>query len=393
MSNHQATEQMLGYLYQVRYALALLLDNDNANSQISIEKFDDIAFSENGLPIQLIQLKHHVKRYGNLTDSSTDLWRTINVWIDAIVESPEILNETEFLIITTAAAPDDTAASCLRKDENRDVELAYEKLKAICTSSKNEEHAKYYNAFFKTDQAIIKRLINQICVIDGASNIIDVERDLRKQIRYSCIPKYENQICERIEGWWYKKAIEALCSDTPIFITQRQIRSLIVSISQEYTDDNLPINIFEIDDLKESDLGPNEKIFYEQLKLICLGNRRMQTALRDYYRAFKQRASWVRNDLLYVNELEKYEQRLIDEWEHSFYAMEDDLSEYSGITENEKVREGRKLFYDIEKKDIRIRPKCQEAFVMRGSYHMLANQLRVGWHIDFYDRLKELLNT
>ena len=60
----------------------------------------------------------------------------------------------------------------------------------------------------KTDETIVKCLISQICVIDGASDIIDVEKDFRKQIRYSCIPKYENQICERLEGWWYKKAIE-----------------------------------------------------------------------------------------------------------------------------------------------------------------------------------------
>ena len=37
MSDHQASEQMLGYLYQVRYALALLLSNDNLDCQISIE--------------------------------------------------------------------------------------------------------------------------------------------------------------------------------------------------------------------------------------------------------------------------------------------------------------------------------------------------------------------
>ena len=90
---------------------------------------------------------------------------------------------------------------------------------------------------------------------------------------------------------------------------------------------------------------------------------------------------------------EKYEERLIDEWEHAFAAMEDNLAEYSGVTEEEKITEGRRLFSEIEKKDIRIRPKCQEAFVMRGSYHMLANQLKVGWHIDFYDRLKKLLDT
>ena len=63
------------------------------------------------------------------------------------------------------------------------------------------------------------------------------------------------------------------------------------------------------------------------------------------------------------------------------------------LQKKKKIKEGRRLFSEIEKKDIRIRPKCQEAFVMRGSYHMLANQLKVGWHIDFYDRLKRLLDT
>ncbi len=393
MSNHQASKQMLGYLYQVRYALALLLENDNSDFQISIEKFDDVAFSKDGMPEQLIQLKHHVQRQGSLTDGSTDLWRTLKVWIDIISESPDILSGTEFLIVTTAIAPDGTAASCLKKGKNRNVEGAYEKLKDVCIRSKNKEHKKYYEAFLKTDETIVKCLISQICVIDGASNIIDVEKDFRKQIRYSCIPKYENQICERLEGWWYKKAIEALCSDIPIFVTQSQVRSFIVSVSQEYSDDNLPIDIFDIGAPQENDLSASEKIFYEQLKLICIGSHRMQTALRDYYRAFKQRANWVRNDLLYVNELEKYEQRLIDEWEHVFAAMEDDLTRDSGVTEEEKIAEGRRLFSEIEKKDIRIRSKCQEAFVMRGSYHMLANQLKVGWHIDFYERLKKLLDT
>ncbi len=76
----------------------------------------------------------------------------------------------------------------------------------------------------------------------------------------------------------------------------------------------------------------------------------MQNALRDYYRAFKQRAAWVRNDLLYVNELEKYEKRLIDEWDHAFGEMQDDLAEIKSLTEEEKAKAGRKLLSDIEKK-------------------------------------------
>ena len=71
--------------------------------------------------------------------------------------------------------------------------------------------------------------------------------------------------------------------------------------------------------------------------------------------------------------------------------MEETLSETNNATEGEKAKEGRQLFSDIEKRDIRIRPKCQEAFIMRGSYHILANQLKIGWHDDFFDRLKQLL--
>lgn len=393
MPNHQASEQMLGYLYQVRYALALLLENDNSDCQISIEKFDDVAFSKDNIPIQLIQLKHHIQHQGNLADASTDMWRTIKVWLDAISETLDILDGTNFLIITTATAPIDSAAFLLKKDSNRNPDTAYEKLKTVCFSSVNQAHQRYYDAFREADEDTVKQLIRQIYIIDCASNIIDVEKDILKHIRYSCIPKHQKMIYERLEGWWFKKAIDALCCDTPVFVNQNQVRSFIVSVSQEYADDNLPIDILDIDDLQESNFSANEKIFHEQLKLICLGNHRMQLALRDYYRAFRQRASWVRNDLLYVNELGQYEQRLIDEWEHAFAAMEETLSETNNATEGEKAKEGRQLFSDIEKRDIRIRPKCQEAFIMRGSYHILANQLKIGWHVDFFDRLKQLLNT
>ena len=392
MSNHQASYQILGYLYQVRYALALLMQNDNQELQISIEKFDDVAFSKDGEPLQLIQLKHHINQKGNLTDSSTDLWRTLNVWIDLISHSPEILEKTYFFIITTAVAPSQTAAFYLKTKE-RDPSSAYDILKEICVKSENKAHKKYYDSFLNVDESIIKKLINRIYVIDSAEDIIGVEKVLKKSIRFSCLPKYEDQLLERLEGWWYRKLIEALCSDTPIFITQNQVRSFIVSISHEYLDDNLPIDSFENLDKQNQGLDLNKEIFYEQLKLINVNNRRAQIALRNYYRAYEQRSSWLRNDLLFMSELEHYDQRLIDEWENAFANMSDKLDRYNAVTEQEKINEGSALLSDIENKDLRIRPKCQYSFIMRGSYHMLANQLKVGWHIDFKERLKYLLNN
>lgn len=41
MAAHEAAGQMMGYLYQVRYAMLLLLESENPPFKISIEKFDD----------------------------------------------------------------------------------------------------------------------------------------------------------------------------------------------------------------------------------------------------------------------------------------------------------------------------------------------------------------
>ena len=393
MNNHQATEQLLGYVYQIRYALYYLLIQKDELAQISVEKFDDIAVSYDGIVYTLVQLKHHVKATGDLTDASTDLWRTIKVWIDAIKRDASILETTHFLIITTAIAPKDTASYCLKSDTGkRNIENAYMKLKQVALVSKNQAHKPYYQAFVELGDAVGKKLLENITVIDKENNILDIENDIKNQIKYCCLPQYKNMVYERLEGWWNKNIIQALSSEQPVFMTQFQVNSLLVELGQQYAPDNLPIDIDDFLDIELNELGAEDLLFYKQLKLICIGNKSLQIAVRDYYRAFQQRANWIRNDLLYVNELDKYEKRLIDEWEHVFAEMEDELADYGeGITENIKVKKAKSMYKKINDKDIRIRPRCSDTFVMRGSYHILANQLKVGWHVDFYERLKHLL--
>ena len=194
------------------------------------------------------------------------------------------------------------------------------------------------------------------------------------------------------EGWWDDKCIEYLLSDELVFVSQKQIRSKISSIRDEYTENNLPIDVPFLDEIEIESLPENKRIFYEQLQLICLSNNRIKIAIRDYYRAFEQRANWVREDLLYINELGEYEERLLDEWQRLFYKMEEELDEYGEqIEEKQKQKYGRLLYDCMQDMDIRIREKCSEPFVMRGSYHVLSNKLLVGWHIDFDTRLRKLL--
>lgn len=119
----------------------------------------------------------------------------------------------------------------------------------------------------------------------------------------------------------------------------------------------------------------------------------MRQALQDYYKAFRQRAKWVRNDLLYLNELDNYERRLIDEWEHCFIDMQDNIDIDNVLDDIDIKKYSRQLLKEIENKDIRVRERCSEPFIMRGSYHMLADQFKIGWYADFKNRLKYLLKA
>src|SRR5579875_1925009 len=111
-----ASSSTLGYLYQCRYSLVLLLERARTRpeSELSIERFDDISFEEGGQPTEQIQTKHHIGRTGDLSDASTDLWKTIRVWAEGLRSSRLLLPDTSLLLVTTAMAPDGSAASKLR---------------------------------------------------------------------------------------------------------------------------------------------------------------------------------------------------------------------------------------------------------------------------------------
>lgn len=390
MSSHNAQGQMLGYLYQVRYTLNLILDSDNPHYQISLEKFDDVAFEDNGSPVEMLQLKHHVHP-GNLGDTSTDLWRTLNVWMDQLNEHPLLLDDTDFIIITTADVTEGSAAYYFQTHNS---DKAYELLYHVSIDNKNQTNKSYYlafkNAASKNEQSL-KKLLSHIRIISCAKNATDIEKQIEKQIRYSCKPQFIKYVLERVEGWWFKSCIDALSSDNPIITTQSEIRNKVVDISRQYDDDNLPIEFSSlVADL--SKIAPEDRIFLEQLKLLRYSSRMLDVALRDYYRAYAERSNWIRKGLIYSNELEDYEDRLKDAWDHAYAEMVEDIDYYGDdITEDEKVKAGRELFLKLNNKDIRIRDKVNASYVMKGTYHDMANSLKIGWHIDFYERLKNLL--
>jgi hypothetical protein len=110
----------------------------------------------------------------------------------------------------------------------------------------------------------------------------------------------------------------------------------------------------------------------------------------------QQRSRWLSEDQLLFEELERYEDRLVDEWRRKYNQMLEDAGS-SSAAETDQAAAGRWLYnWFQDQADIPIRPRCHEPYVQRGTYHLLAGNEndgpRVGWHPEFLSRIRELIS-
>lgn len=217
--SHEASASATGYLYQCRIALLMALKAMplNVNQEVSVERFDDVAFDTTGTPSDLIQTKHHIEKTGNLTNASTDLWKTLLIWLKAVKADAQLPFRTKFLLMTTGSAPDASASSYLRAITNERNEDKADKLLAeTAATSKNVDHAEAYEIYKGLSQEVRLSLLRSITVLDNAPNITDVIDEIR-QVLYMAAPKKQiANFVERLEGWWFARVIDGLVNKKSI---------------------------------------------------------------------------------------------------------------------------------------------------------------------------------
>jgi len=391
MVEHSAGSSALGYLYQSRYALLIALKKlkVDVGAEISIEKFDDISFDRDGSPRELIQTKHHqIGTSKNLSDASVDLWKTIRVWCDGIEAGSYSPSEVNFIIATTSHAPFNSSASNL-KIENRNFELALEKLMSTALSSQRKENKEAYEVFKSLSPEKRKEFISNFYVLDGSPGVEEVYEKIKDETFFVVPKEHHEHFLERLEGWWFNKIIKCLSKTGNTFIRVLEIDSKIDELREQFKEDNLPIDFLGELPPEPYYVDADTRCFVQQLKIISASNKRIEHAIKDYYRAFEQRARWVREDLLVGGELENYESKLIDEWERHFEKHKENLGE--NTTNDEKIAIGRNIYNDIQELSINIRSECNEGYVVRGSFQLLADKQLVGWHPEFIEILRRIL--
>jgi hypothetical protein len=382
---HSAAQSAAGYLYQARLALAEALRYAYVDSgiDIAIEKLDDVSFEKDGSALELLQIKHHLKKSGDLTDSSVDLWKTLRVWAEATKADPSLPGRTRFVLVTTAQAPAGSATSFLRPPDagERDPSTAETMLMAAGAASKNAALGKAIAAFAALTPEMRKALVAAIEIIDGVPLIADLEALIEERLRMIG-PRGKPALArEQLEGWWWPRICAALQAETPGTIPVLEVEQKLDDIRDSLKRDALPFDMEHVEPPQEELDTLDEMRFVRQLQAVGIGANRLQFAKRDFYRASAQRSQWARQNLVFDGEVGRFERTLIEEWQPRFAQMCDGLAH--GCPEAALREAGQKLYGWVETEARFPMRTTVSRFLNVGSYHILADDLRVGWHRDY----------
>jgi len=387
---YSAASSALGYFYQCRYALldALRRLPEGDLVCIGIETLDDVVFETEGSAVDVLQTKHHINAHASLADASPDLWKTLRIWIEG-QNNGTIPQDAQFFLITTALCGDGTAAAYLRPD-GRDEKMALKHLATTASTSTSETNAPAYQAFSSLNFDARAHLIKAVTVLDSSPLIGQLDERLRQAVFFAVERRFLDSYLQRLEGWWYRRVLRHLLDNNAGPILGEELEAEASRIRAQFKEESLPVD----DDIMRATVdasGYLDRPFVEQLNLIGVNQNRVFHAIRNYYRAFEQRSRWMREDLLYVGELDRYEDRLTEEWDLLFQQMRDELGD--DAAEDAKTRAALDLYKWVETGTHHlIRPAVTEPAIARGTYQMLADDLLVGWHLEFRDRLQALLS-
>ena len=273
---------------------------------------------------------------------------------------------------------------------HRDEAEAQKRLDHTATTSTSDTNRAAYQLYRALSATEKRALLSTIVIAPSAPDIASVGDGIRAEARLAVRREYLDSFVRRLEGWWFGRAVRQLIDEASPPILSSEFESEWHDLQEQFKRDALPVDRDILE--QEVDAAAHQNaVFVHQVRLAGIGPERILAAIRDYYRAFAQRSRWMREELLLVGELDSYERLLREEWAIQFHRLADEIGDEAA---DEAMRRAAQTVYAwVEDSCYPIRPRVEHPSLSRGSFHILADSLRVGWHPQFIARLRHLLDS
>jgi len=395
--SHAAEAAALGFYYQTLFALVTLASQTADNAAVVIEQLDDVELHVDG-HLLLNQLKHSMSTIPPpVTLTSRALWKTVKVWIDAL---PDLtLSETTLCLVTVGDIQGGSPLKALLEEGADRTELLnamqYEAQRVVAARDAakkagnrlpHAERASGCEAFLSLDATKQQNLLRRIRIEPNSPKINQIPEKLAKHLQI-VPPENRLHIAERLIEWWSKEVLYSLCGKRERILTRFEYQKQVTSLIGDIEKDRL---IPDFTNVPQPDDYQPDGMLTRQIKLVDGRKSDINNAIREEWRAREQRSKWINENPAIVSKINGYDSSLQEQWSDRHVRMVENCAE---LEEKEKRVAGHKLLRWTHDEAPRHVPAFSEGwtepYYVRGSYQILAINLKVGWHPDYLVLLKD----
>lgn len=378
--------QALGYSLQYTRLTHLLLEAPEG-SMCSLELFDDVAQEDRAGTVKYIQSKSSLTA-NPAADRAKSLWKTISNWVELATTPGFELEKAIFELYVSRPIEGEIVESFAQATTPEGARAAIANARNVLwgsyptfelRASVAAEISSYVEKIFNADQSLLERIICKFQLTLGSGS---PQADLEALVRRHAVSKSKvHDIANYLCGFVKRKIDLLLESGKPAVIARDEFHSAFVSYVRKIDRETV---------LQSRAIAPSESVsrgylsdnFIRQLEIIGLPFEDLLGAASDFYMASFDRTDWAARgevDETSFNDLDDVMKRT---WKHKQRAC--------GLNHSGKSEEhqGQVLYSDCMQFTAQVQAMSPQGHFIPGCFHILANDLVVGWHPSYEIKLK-----
>ena len=379
-----ASSSFHGYLFQIERAF-LHLSQAQESCSVFLETEDDVVVElESGQKLKQIfeQDKLTMSQRNPFSDSSENLWKSINIWLDIIRNSHLNINDSAFLLCTNKKITNKKSIVCKIDNATTDEqakaihdEIIIKCLKEI--KSGKQEKIKLYQPFNSINKDLAISLIKNIKLIDFS--VYNSSSGFKEIIRNALnIPKGLplEPIYDELLGWLTNRVIDSWKNKSVAEIKTEDFYLKFSNVISKYSAAPFTEIAKELLSIAPSRIRTHLKdTFVLELEKINLDEEDRIDAINDYLSESIQRSKFAKEGILTSRDWDKFDEGIENKWKGIFKRTKR-LGDFEGDEDK-----GYSIFCDcMEYRGVLAGIQTKEKYTTSGTYHRLANKSILGWH-------------
>lgn len=389
---HSAAGSNAGFVYQFERALYWLAKSPAA-SVIGIETDDDVTVRGPNSATVLEQDKHSIQKDSTpFGDRSKDLWNTLSIWVEALTAKEVEPDRVRFLMVTNKQLPDCLAKRIGRARTSPEIETCILALQSAGENPPSQIRDQIRRVLAPESREALRDVIKN-CDLADASQA--TEGFLLRQATIDhlqlpdwCLPASKS-ITNELLGWLHTSALTEWQQQKPAWIHRNHFVNqlhAIISLRRRQATRERAEHLIPV---------PEEKVgrekgsrFVKQLHLITDDDSVVDTAIREFIRCNIEKTRLSVEGNITDDDWKTFEVTLLSRWE----KIRARVIRTKSTASEEDV--GFEIFTDVTESHCEklAGADTEQVYLTSGTYHRLADMIRVGWHPRYLTLMQEIIS-